>query len=715
MKSQTKEERRNSFLLIFFILALSCAIAYSNSLHNPFIWDDQALIAKNTLIRSWSNLAKVFTSDLYSGITSGSNFYRPLQTISYMWDYYFWQLDPFGYHLTNLILQILVSFLVFLFSLAMLKELDLAFAVALLFGLNPLHTEAVTYISGRAEMLMGLFLLSSLLLFIRGKRAFSLLAFILGLLSKELAVVFPLVILAYMFYFRDDLSLIGAQVRHCEEGEARLRGEAEANSQPRNTRFLRFARNRLRNPCKARLLRHFVPRNDNYVRNINLIKLVLPFFIIDFVYLILRSGFLHFATIRPPALTKYPLLLRITVLPEIILGYLRLFILPVGLHMSRALRLPTDFLSLFLNWLMLGLLCVACLHILKDKQERRVPAFALFWFLAFLLPQSGILPINAFVSEHFIYLSSISFFMLLAYILRRHLKKSLFFLAVFLLAIFYAMLTFSRNFDWQEELTFYQKILKFSPQSFQAHNNLGLQYELRHLYAAAAQEYKRAIKIEPRLIEAYSNLANVYFKMGKFKAAREEYTKVEKVVPAQKAGELQNNIGCIYEVEGLPEEALARYKLALRLDPSLNFAHFNLARLYATKGKFNLAAEEVAKSLPEISSTVDKNRKYLEIIAAYAKSPKEFQSGVIFYNDLGIQFASQNLLDGALAAFARAVELDPLYADAHFNTGLAYWKKGLKKQAIFEFKRALKINPHHLKAKGFLAEIIYKRPPKNHF
>ena len=154
---------------------------------------------------------------------------------------------------------------------------------------------------------------------------------------------------------------------------------------------------------------------------------------------------------------------------------------------------------------------------------------------------------------------------------------------------------------------------------------------------------------------------------------------------------------------------LDRYKLALRLDPGLNFAHFNIARIYALKGKFDLAAQEVFKSFPEISSTADQNKRYLEAIAYYVQSSKEFRSGVIFYNDLGVQLASQNLLDGALAAFERAIELDPLYADAHFNLGLAYWKKGLKNEAIFEFKAALKINPNHLKAKGFLSEIIHKK------
>jgi tetratricopeptide (TPR) repeat protein len=249
----------------------------------------------------------------------------------------------------------------------------------------------------------------------------------------------------------------------------------------------------------------------------------------------------------------------------------------------------------------------------------------------------------------------------------------------------------------------------FSPLSFQAHNNLGLQFEYKRFFDKACAEYKKALEIEPSLIEARSNLANLYFKMGKYAQAREEYAIVEKDVPVNKAGELQNNIGCIYEVEGDLDKAKERYALALTLDPSLNFAHFNLARIYAVKSQTDSAVTEVLKSLPEASLTRNNDNKSREVINSYLKSTKNFHSAVIFYNDLGIQFAQAGLPDAAIPAFKRVIELDPLYADSHFNLGLVYWKKGLKREAVFEIRKALKINPNHLNAKGFLSEIIYKK------
>lgn len=648
-------------LLVFIVISVLCFVAYSNSLHSPFIWDDIGLIVKNAFIQDWHNSFKAFSSDLYAGTITGSNFYRPLQALSFIWDYYFWQLDPVGYHITNILLQILVSFLVFLFLRNIIASFSISFLSAALFSISPLNTEAVTYISGRAEMLMGVFLLSSLILFIRaqdkGYRAksayliLSSLAFILALLSKELSLVFPLVILAYLFYLR----------------------------------------------------------RSSFKKTAEIIKPALPYIIIALGYAVLRLTVFNFATFRPTALTQYPLLLRITVLPKVIFTYFKLLFLPIDLHMSRTIIRPSTFLGFFLAWFILGMIFVGCGHILFRKRENKVFCFMLFWAIIFLLPQSGLFPINAFIAEHFIYLSSISFFVLLAYLLNRYLRKEVFILSAIALLLYYGLLTFSRNAEWQDPVIFYEKNIRYSPGSFQSHNNLGTEYEYRHhMYQKAIFEYKKALEIKPDLIEARSNLANIYFKTGRFDDAKREYALIKKSAPLLKLGEIENNIGCIYEVEGLWDKALESYSLALKLDPKLNFTHFNIAKIYQAQGKLQLSAREILESIPEITDSFKKKYDYFSLINKYLKSVK-LTAAVKLYNDLGIEFATQGLFQEAVFSFKRALELEPRYADAYFNLGLAYWNLGSKREALFAIKRALKIDPNHLRAKGFLKEIIYKK------
>ncbi|MCX5710312.1 MAG: tetratricopeptide repeat protein [Candidatus Omnitrophica bacterium] len=645
---------KKTIIPVVLILAAVVFTSYFNSLNSPFIWDDEALIIKNPLIRTGTPTPKILTSDLYNGISAGSNFYRPAQTFSYWMNFRLCGLEPFGYHLTNILLHAIVSILVFIFIFILVKDWLLAFAASLFFAANPLSTEAVTYVSGRAEMLLGLFLISSLILFIKSLEtkskwqfALSLVLFISGLLSKELAMVFPFVVLAYIYYFRRE--------------EARSR---------------------------------------NF-----LVKNCLPFFAILGVYLVLRLTILSFSTLRPPALSAVPFYLRISVLPKVFLTYFKLLVMPVGLHMSRTLLRPVSPVGFFIAWFALGTLVVLCFKALCDKNRRGVLPFMFFWFLIFLLPQSGLFAINAFVSEHFIYLSGVSFFLGLAYLLKKYLRPVLFAVSVAAITAFYSGLTISRNYDWQSPLIFYKKIIISSPDSFQAHNNLGLQYEFRSELDKALTEYRKAIAIKPDLLEAHANRANLYFKMGRLAQAKEEYAIVEKLSPPGKAGEIQNNIGCVYEVEGKLDEALKRYVLALKLDPTLSFAHFNIARLNFARGDLIGASEEILKSLPEIQPNNDNER----VIKNYLSSVKVISDGAVFYNDLGVRFAGAGDFADAAKAFLKSLELKPLYADAHFNLGLAYWNMGQNRKAVFEFKNCLKADPGHEKAKQFLVEIIYKK------
>jgi len=649
------------YALVFLMICAACFLAYANSLNCPFIWDDDALVVNNPLIRSWHNSGASFMNELYLGGNSGSNFYRPLQTVSYIFDYHFWQLNPFGYHLSNIILQAAVSCLVFLLVFNLSVSLPVAAATAVFFAASPLNTEAVTYISGRAEMLMGFFAILSLLLFARSQKAgigrpilfytLSLISFMLALLSKEAAIVLPFIICGYIFYLL---------------------------------------------PEKLKEKYYFI-------------KKVTPFFSVSLIYLGIRFLLLESSVFSAPALPRASWLIRLSSLPQIIFTYLKLLILPVDLHMSRQLFTGgRSFPSVLFGAICLGLILIACACILKYIAKNKAASFMFLWALVFFIPQSGIFPINAFIAEHFIYLSSISFFMLLAYTLHKVLRRRLFILAVSGFSAFYILLSAGRNFEWANPVVFYRNIVRYSPGSFQAHNNLGLQYELKGLNAQAIEEYKMALKINPELLEAHANLANLYFKSGLLSEAKKEYEFVENICPPEKRGEVENNIANIYEAQGQVEQAIQKYKLALKLDPRIKFAHFNLARIYYARGEPDSAGLHILESLTEITNTA--KAADCRAISDFLEKSGYVDSAEQFYNNLGISFARQGRWEAAVSAFNRALELNPGLSDYYYNLGLAYLNMGQKIKAKRAFSQALEINPNHIRAKRLINDKGKKSP-----
>ncbi len=225
------------------LLILAGMAVYCNSVKNPFVWDDEYLIEKNSHIRSWEKLPEMFVSSLSLPSPKQGNFYRPFQTISFLFDYSFWKLNPVGYHVTNLLFHILNALLIYIL-IKMLLQNNLAFRnsnnidssaapqndkkkchserseesnltsllAALLFLIHPVHTEAVTYISGRADPIVTSFCLMSLILFTKTlsyndyKRQLfylgSIISFLCALLSKEAALIFPFLLVWCGYSFR---------------------------------------------------------------------------------------------------------------------------------------------------------------------------------------------------------------------------------------------------------------------------------------------------------------------------------------------------------------------------------------------------------------------------------------------------------------------------------------------------------------------------------
>jgi tetratricopeptide (TPR) repeat protein len=483
------------------IIILGFAV-YANSLSAKFIWDDECLVEDNPCIKSLSEIPKVFTQD--TGASSGISYhsYRPLQIITYAIDYSFWLLNPSGYHFTNIFLHILVSLCVLWLINILFKDSAISFLAAAFFLVHPVHTQAVSYISGRADSLALLFMLLSLIFYIKvcqagsaGFFSLALFSFALALLSRENSLILPVLLLLYHLTFRQKLKF----------------------------------------------------------------RVILAFVIVALTYILLRLVALrHLLAISPPPLSQ-----RIPGFFVAVANYLWLLLLPVNLHIEYGQRLFRFSDPLAITGMLSTLLLLAIAF--RKINSNKLVFFCIAWFFLALLPQSNIYPLNAYMAEHWLYAPSLGFCLILAYGLvyfSRQRNIKIFIPAAVFILVFYAYFTARQNFFWQDPLIFFQRNLKYSPDSSLINNNLGKIYYSLGREKEAIALFRRAIEIYPGNINAYNNLASVYYNAGR------------------------------------KEEAIALFKKAIEINPArAALLYYNLAVIYLREGRASLAAQYCGQAM----------------------------------------------------------------------------------------------------------------------
>ena len=186
--------------------------AFAPAIHNGFTdWDDPFYATDQPLIR---DLSPAGLHAMFTTVVEGN--YHPLTMVSLALDYHGGKLNPRGYHITNIALHVLVTIAVFAFILILTGSQTLAVITALFFGIHPMHVESVAWVSGRKDVLYGLFYVGSCisyLFWVRGRKpkaayyAGSVALFVLSLLSKGMAVSLPLALVAIDIYLKRKVTL----------------------------------------------------------------------------------------------------------------------------------------------------------------------------------------------------------------------------------------------------------------------------------------------------------------------------------------------------------------------------------------------------------------------------------------------------------------------------------------------------------------------------
>jgi protein O-mannosyl-transferase len=491
---------------IWAVLILSVVfISYAPAVRNGFVWDDTALVLRDPLIRSWRLVPEGFNHFLFTDATA-SDFYRPLQRLSYTLDYALVGFQPALYHATSVLWHGLaaVAFLFFaeelLFSFGIERRRSrlIALIAALVWAIHPVQSAAVVYISGRADPLTAAFGFLGLYLLLRAsvssgsRKSLSFLAsgvaLLLSAFSKESGLIFPLIGIVFFLLKRD-----------------------------------------WRDLWKSAATAAFVGA----------------------IYFALRLGGEH----QPaPQLTPPPpLLVRPIIVARAVSEYAGLIVFPLNLHMDRDVETqPSGFSDASLAhaaWrelqTLLGLVLIAAFFYWLFRARRRRPAaFACLLFaLITYLPVSGIVALNANAAEHWIYLPSAFLFLAVAVELvslaeSLRVRRSMIAtasLAIGLWIIFLGVRTFARTFDWKDQRTFLERTIAHGGDSARMLINLGgldlsegkLEDATVHLHAALQKKPDQPLAI--------INLGALALKENDFKHARELLTRATQmpIVDAQ--------------------------------------------------------------------------------------------------------------------------------------------------------------------------------------
>jgi len=533
-----------------FILAL---LLFLPVLENGFVnWDDPLYVYENLHIRHL-DIRWIFTAVVASN-------YHPLTLLSHTLDYALFGLNPMGHHLTSAIFHGLNSALVFLLAKRLLHKAAGhgrtlgALTAAMLFAFHPLHVESVAWVSERKDVLSAFFFLLSILAYLRytekghDKKYYglTLLAFILALLSKPMAVTLPVVLLIIDYY-----------------------------------------------PLK---------RDSNGWTRLVIEKI--PFFALSVASAIVtlwaqRAG--H--GLR--GLETHSLSTRIYIALRAVTFYLQKIILPIKLSPYYPLPFNTGLVSsgFIISLAVVTLITLLCLLALK---RQRWPMALWAFYLVTLLPVSGLVTVGGqATADRYAYIPTMGFFMLAGVIISRLAcrgkgeargrKKSAAVALIIVILVIFAVQTIRQEAIWADSITLMSRAIELYPRrAVIPYNNRGLAYDRRGNLQLALSDYNSAIAISPEFTDAYINRGIVYGESSLFEKAINDFSRALEI--DQSNAKAYMNRGAARLGTGDYAGALGDLKRGTALDPGDARGLFNLGLAYLNAGEREKGLKNMRKA-----------------------------------------------------------------------------------------------------------------------
>jgi protein O-mannosyl-transferase len=527
-------------VLAIALLLAAGLFAYHNSLHGAFVFDDVPAIPQNPTIRALWPPSAVLSPPPLTSVTG-----RPLVNLSLALNYALGGESVESYHVVNLAIHLLTALVLFGIIRRTLHGLGLeireatgiATVAALLWVVHPLTSESVDYTIQRTELLMGLFFLLTLYSAIRafeshgkwGWYAAAVASFALGMGSKEVIVVAPVIVLVYDWLFRSP-SLSDAFRRHW-----RLYAGFVAVL----VLFVLLVATRFRDVFAGMVDRAVTPWN----------------------YALTQSG----------VIVHY---LRLAVWPHPLVGDYDGW--PIA--MSAGSVLP--FLAIVVALVALTLWGLA---------RRQKLAFLGVWFFFILAPTSSFRPIPSEIAgERRMYLPLAAVVVLLvlagrALFSRWGAPRTAAITAIAVLAVTLAVVTVRRHDVYRTTLSFWSDVVAKRPDNPRAHMQLGDYFRARKEDKEALAHYLEAVRLRPGSAKAQYDLGIVLASQGRLDEAIEHYRETLRLLPENASA--HNNLAAALVSRRDLDGAIEHYQEAIRIEPRHAIAHYNLALALGQRGR----------------------------------------------------------------------------------------------------------------------------------
>jgi tetratricopeptide (TPR) repeat protein len=657
--------RHPRFFICLMLALVTWAAYWQLPRHDFLTYDDQQYLTENPHIRAglnWNTVKWAFS-------TSHASNWHPVTWLSHVVDYQIHGLKPAGHHITNLLLHIANTLLLFTLLNRLTGALWRAALVAAIFALHPLHVESVAWASERKDVLSTFFFLLTLwFYFLHAKRPSylrylsSLFFFALALMSKPMVVTLPVLLL-------------------------------------------------LLDVWPLQRSRSYPPKGHEFLSWPRLLMEKLPFLVLAGVSSVLtiwaqNQGHSILST------EQLPLYQRLANVPVAYISYLIKAFVPQGLTVYYPYQGPP---SIFMVLISVVILLGISLLVFRDWKHRPYLLTGWFWFLGTLVPVIGLVQTgDQAMADRYMYIPLIGLALMVAWgcfdLFSR--RPAMILGPAFCLALFTG--TFLQVRYWQNTRTLFEHAAKVTHKNHLALTMLGSLMEKEGKSSEAMALYSEALQYKPDYPEAHFFVAHALDQQGKTDAAIAEYATALKLKPQLEQAQIFLAIDLAKQKK--LDQALKHYQTALALNPDSAAAHHNLALLYQTDGSLDLAAEHYSTAL-RLDPGLAVAHNNLGIILIQKGKPSEGaeelrQALALNPDNSETEYNLSTTLIQQLKWEEAATHLNHLLPgrnndpNVHYQLGDALAHQGKTRDAMGHFAQALILRPDFAAALNELAWIL---------